>query len=197
MKLCILIIILLFNNYKLSGQNENKKINRLEIHFKVWKETEKDYRRFIKKQGQIRKKLDEHIEYQDLKKIKKLKSVYYKLIKEKEKGDFIRHERNTFNDYMKAHEIINPMLDENKELYKIAEYLSEKYNKQIEPIKRDLFKNYEKLRKKEENIYLKHVKKQEQVSTSKYWNYPKDVRQSTYKERVYNNIKIILLESEK
>lgn len=215
MKIKILMIIIFLANLTLKGQHEKERNNPIEIKLKVWQETEGDYKRFIKKQAQIRKKLDKYMEAQDVEKLNLLKLTYDAEIEESEKkgglipsigqGENIalftevwKRMNDRFRHQIRAHEIINPILLGRQELYEVAEYLSEKYGEQIEPIQKKIGKAYQKLRKKERKIYLKYreEKKREKANERTVHSYQM-VTQTSKKSKVFGHTKILLVESKK
>lgn len=208
MKITTITFGLLLFLSNLHGQNQNP----LETKLKVWQETEKPYKRFIKKQAKIRKQLDKHIEPQDLEKIQILRTAYLKEVEKSEKKgalipemnqgqnteklvEFWKRMNNRFRHQIRSHEIITPMLMGDKELYNIAEYITEKYKKQIEPVNKKINKSYAKLKKKELKIHQKYTKKKsskKQISNSK-----KEVEKIPKEALVFISTKILIIESAK
>jgi len=143
-----------------------------------------------------------------------LKSAYYENIKKKdevvrlipENKDYEKNENfkeawrrmnDRFNYQIRSHEIISPMLGTNKRLYEIAEYLSKKYNKQIGPVRKRIGKLYQKLKKKERKIYLKHYGEKSKPRTREYSKSKKTSIETSNKINVFSNARILIIESKK
>ena len=224
MKITTLILFVFLGYFNLMGQPEKVGDNKLETENKVYQETEKDYQRFIKKQARLRKKLDKYIEPQDLDKLEVLRSAYYNFIEEgKKKTAYISKIRpensamfvemwtrmnDRFSHQIRAHEILNPMLLANKKYYADAEYLVEKYDTQIAPVRKKIVKAYLKLKMKwykaglkyqEGKRNLKEEKKQEKEikkSNKEFINSMDTLNKTTSQPKVFTYTKVLITRSE-
>jgi len=152
--------------------------DKLEVQLKVYEESEKALQRFIKKQARIRKKLDKHVEVEDLEKVEFLRSIYQKQIDEvNEKEQYIKTLAGVDNSevllglwqnmsrryvyLIRSHEIITPLLGSHKGFRTTAEYLSNKYSDEIAPLQSKIAKAYWKLLQKQGKIYSKYADEEE------------------------------------
>lgn len=172
MKLLFNIFFLLLAAISLNGQTD-RALTSMEIETKVWQDTEKDYQRFIKKQVRFRKKLDKHIEAQDTAKLEMLRAAYFSQIKGREEIEkklsslnpdidkatvieVFEKMNDRFRNLVRGHEFLHPMLLSNKKQYEIAEYLTNKYGAQINPIRKKINRAYRKLLMKQGQAYAKY-----------------------------------------
>lgn len=211
----IFIVLCIFNS---NGQIKSQKIETLnseEISLKVWQETETEYKQFIEKQSEIRKKLDKHLEEQDLEKLEVLKTAYEEKRKEiEDRGKLILQVRkgkqaeiiselwqrmsNRLKYQIRCQtEILVTMLNTDKELYKIADYLSSKYNLHIKSIEEEIQTEYKKLKNAERKVYLKYNRQEDEKNAEIEDDLPKPEDSFEKKINIYGNTKVLIIESKK
>jgi len=211
----IFIVLSIFNSNGQIKSQEIKTLNSEEINLKVWQETETEYKQFIEKQAEIRKKLDKHLEEKDLEKLEVLKAAYEEKrmeiedrgklilkIRKGEQAEIISELWQRMSDRLKYQirchtEILVTMLNTDKELYKIADYLSSKYDLHIKSIKEEIRTEYKNLKNAERKVYLKYNEQEDEKNVEIEDDLPKLEDSFEKKIDIYGNTKVLIMESKK